>query len=162
MKTLSLSRLDKNFKYDIAAQPGASFFKRCFSCGTCTASCPVAEIDENFNPRLFIRQALLGMRKELLSSPELWYCTQCYTCYARCPQDVRFTDVMAVLRNMAIEEGYAPSGMNERSETVALASQKMRHLLAEHAWKTASGEETPETKQRITELVDETLQELEK
>ena len=93
MENIVLSKLDKDFKYEIAARPGAGFFKRCFSCGTCTASCPVSEIDERFNPRLFIRQALMGQREELLSSELLWYCTQCYTCFARCPQDVRFIPV---------------------------------------------------------------------
>jgi len=58
-----MTELDKDFKYEVASRPGASFFKRCFSCGTCTASCPVSEIDERFNPRLFIRQALLGEKK---------------------------------------------------------------------------------------------------
>ena len=37
------------------------------------------------------KNILSGMKKEILSSELLWYCVQCYTCYARCPQDVRFT-----------------------------------------------------------------------
>jgi heterodisulfide reductase subunit C len=128
-----MNDLDKEFKYEVAARPGASFFKRCFSCGTCTASCPVSEIDERFNPRLFIRQALLGEREKLLSSELLWYCTQCYTCFARCPQDVRFTDVMAVFREMAVEQGYAPKQMPEKIKQVDLLSQQLRHGLAELA-----------------------------
>jgi len=131
---INFKTLDTNFKDDIASRPGAEFFKRCFSCGTCTASCPVSEIDENFNPRLIIRQCLLGMREKVLSSPELWYCVQCYTCYARCPQDVRFTDVMAVIREMAVEEGYAPAEMLEKANKIEEISQKLRHELTEYAW----------------------------
>ena len=161
MEELVLSKLDKDFKYEIAARPGAGYFKRCFSCGTCTASCPVSEIDEEFNPRLIIRQALLGMRKELLSSKTLWYCTQCYTCYARCPQDVRFTDVMATLREMAIEEGHAPASMINRSEQASLLAQRIRHDLAEHAWLSAMGQDLPDTLARIQKTVKDGLKELE-
>ena len=35
-------------------------------------------------------------------------CSRCYTCYALCPQGVKFSDVIDVLRDMAIKEGYIP------------------------------------------------------
>lgn len=108
MEDIKLSELDTKFKYEIAAQPGAENFKRCFSCGTCTATCPVAEVNEDYDPRKIIRMALLGMRKEVLSSEIIWMCVRCYNCYARCPQNVKFADVMVVLREMAVEGGYAP------------------------------------------------------
>ena len=155
------SKLDKDFKYEIASRPGAAFFKRCFSCGTCTASCPVSDIDENFNPRLFIRQALLGMREHLLSSKELLYCTQCYTCYARCPQDVRFTDVMAVLREMAVEGGYAPKAMAEKTVKIDLLSQKLRHAIADFTYQKSTGQETGAARQKIKDELAQGLKELE-
>jgi len=158
---IEISKLDKDFKYEVASRPGASFFKRCFSCGTCTASCPVSEIDENFNPRLFIRQALLGMREQLLSSELLWYCTQCYTCYARCPQDVRFTDVMAVLRDMAVEQGYAPKNMSEKAVKIGLLTQKIRRDLSEYAWKCSSGSKPAEIPEKIKKELAQGLKELE-
>lgn len=108
MEEIKLTDLDPKFKYEIAAQPGAENFKRCFSCGTCTATCPVAEVNEEYDPRKIIRMAILGMRKEVLSSDIIWMCFRCYTCYARCPQDVNFADIMEVLRSMAVKEGYAP------------------------------------------------------
>ena len=160
MEQLVLSKMDKDFKYEIAAEPGSSFFKRCFSCGTCTASCPVSEIDEEFNPRLIIRQALLGMRKELLSSKTLWFCTQCYTCYARCPQDVRFTDVMATLRKMAVKEGFAPHDMKEKAEKIGLLSQKMRHALVDYAWAASKSEELPETLKTVQKQLKDGMKEL--
>ena len=161
MENLVVSKLDKDFKYEIASRPGAAFFQRCFSCGTCTASCPVSDIDENFNPRLFIRQALLGMREQLLSSKELWYCTQCYTCYARCPQDVRFTDVMAVLRDMAVDEGYAPRDMREKTEKIDLLSQKLRHAIADYAYTKAAGGDTKGMQQKISQELTQGMKELE-
>ena len=139
MDPIVLDKTDKHFKYEIAARPGAIHFSRCFSCGTCTASCPVSEIDESFNPRLIIRQALLGLRDQLLSSKELWYCAQCYTCYARCPQDVRFTDILAVLRTMAVEEGHAPESLIDDMKKIDLLAQQVRHGMAEIAYDTVSG-----------------------
>jgi heterodisulfide reductase subunit C len=161
LENLVLSKLDKDFKYEIAARPGAAFFKRCFSCGTCTASCPVSDIDENFNPRLFIRQALLGMREQLLSSKELWYCTQCYTCYARCPQDVRFTDVMAILRDMAVEQGYAPKEMKDKAEKVDQLSQKLRHAISEYAYARSAKADAKGMPENILTELKQGLKELE-
>ena len=161
MESIVLTELDKDFKYEVAARPGAGFFKRCFSCGTCTASCPVSEIDERFNPRLFIRQALMGMKEQLLSSQMLWYCTQCYTCYARCPQDVRFTDVMAVLRDMAVEQGYVPQDMKDRIKKVDLLAQKLRHGITDFLLTSISGDDTGAVKKELSKELAGGLEELE-
>ena len=158
MEELVVSKMDNDFKYEIAARPGAGYFSRCFSCGTCTASCPVSEIDEAFNPRLIIRQALMGNKKELLSSRELWLCTQCYTCYARCPQDVRFTDIVAALREMAVEEGLAAESMLEKSEKVGLLIQKVRRDLSENLWKSENGAAVDN--KEVTKILTEGMKEL--
>lgn len=157
MENINLAQLDKDFKYEIALRPGAGFFKRCFSCGTCTASCPVSEIDESFNPRLIIRQALLGMREQVLASKSLWYCVQCYTCYARCPQDVRFTDVLSVLRDIAVEQGYAPADMKIKSKKIDLLAHKLRHGIAEYVRLCSHGEGSS----NLANLADELHKELE-
>ena len=97
---------DPNFKYDVAAQPGGEQIKVCYSCGTCTAGCPVTEVDERYSPRKIIRQVLLGQREAVLSNELLWYCETCYACSAYCPQNVKFGDVMRAIREMAVAEGY--------------------------------------------------------
>jgi len=105
---IKISELDHNFKDEITREPGGEHIKRCFSCGTCTAGCPVREVTDRYNPRKIIRMALLGMRKEVLSSDFIWLCSACYTCYERCPQDVRITELMTAIKNIAVREGYTP------------------------------------------------------
>lgn len=132
MEEIKLSELDPKFKYEIAAQPGAENFKRCFSCGTCTASCPVAEVNEEYDPRKIIRMSILGMRKEVLSSNIIWMCARCYTCSVRCPQNVKFGDVMGVLREMAVNAGYVPkTRINEVEETDKFV-QDLRCNIVQH------------------------------
>ena len=123
---ISSNELDKNFKYEVTAQPGGENIKKCFSCGTCTAGCPVSEVEEEFNPRKIIRMVLLGMKKEVLSSKVIWYCCSCYTCYAQCPQNVKFTDVMAALRHLAIKEGYVSKDFLDKVYNIDNLAQKIR------------------------------------
>ncbi len=124
---ISTSELDPNFKYEVAEEPGGENITVCFSCGICTAGCPVSEIDPDYNPRRIIRMVLLGMREEVLSSDFIWLCTLCYTCYARCPQNVKFTDVMGALRNIAIREGYVHPAFVEQVERIDNLTQQLRH-----------------------------------
>ena len=126
MEKIDSKSLDVRFKYDVAAWPGGENIKLCFACGTCTAGCPVSEVDSEFDPRKIIRQILLGMRKEVLSSPVIWRCVQCYSCTAKCPQNVKFREVMRALREMAVEEGQADAVLLDGVEKVGTLSQKLR------------------------------------
>ena len=108
LETLEVSKLDPTFCEEVASQPGGEHVRRCFACGTCVAGCPVSEVSPEYSPRRIIRQILYGMREEVLSSPLIWYCLICYRCYARCPQNVNFTDVMRALRYLAIKGNHAP------------------------------------------------------
>ncbi|MHC1567844.1 MAG: 4Fe-4S dicluster domain-containing protein [Candidatus Syntropharchaeia archaeon] len=96
--------LDPNFKYEIAEQPGGENITYCFQCSTCTLGCPITEIIPSYNPRKIIQMSLLGMRKEVLSSDEIWICAICQTCSERCPQDVRISDLMGAIRRIAEKE----------------------------------------------------------
>ena len=129
MATIVLNELDPKFKYEVAEQPGGENIKVCFACGLCTAGCPVSEIDENYNPRKIIHMVLLGMRQQVLSSDLIWLCSLCYTCYAHCPQNVKFTDVMRALRTMAVNEGYVHPSFPDRIKEIDNLSQKLRHQM---------------------------------
>lgn len=110
--------LDPNFKYEVARESGGADIIPCFTCGTCTAGCPVREIDEKYNPRKIIRMVLLGMRDEVLQSDFIWLCTSCYACQDRCPQDVRITDIITALKNIAVKEGYVHPSFREQARLV--------------------------------------------
>ncbi len=118
--------IDPNFKYDVAAHPGGEQIKFCFSCGTCTAGCPVTEVDPRYSPRKIIRRVLLGQRQRVLSDELLWYCETCYACSAYCPQNVKFGDVMRALREMAVEEGYVDRDFLERIRQIDRLAHQLR------------------------------------
>jgi len=98
--------MDSSFKYVVSDEPGGENIKACFACGVCTASCPAAEVKEEFNPRKIIRMILLGLKDKVLSSDLIWFCETCYTCSFYCPQDVKFANIMSALRNLAVKEKY--------------------------------------------------------
>ena len=113
--TIRTSELDQGFWREVAAEPGGGGISRCFACGTCAAGCPVRGIDGKYNPRKIVRMVLLGMREEVLSSDFIWLCSTCYTCYDRCPQDVRLTDIMTALKNIAVREGHVHPSFREQA-----------------------------------------------
>lgn len=121
--------MDSGFKYEVTARPGAENLTACFSCGVCTASCPVSEVESDYNPRKLVRMIVWGLREELLSSELIWLCNSCYSCYAHCPQDVKFTDVITVLREMAVEEGHVDESFEETVDDIDRLMQKVRREL---------------------------------
>jgi heterodisulfide reductase subunit C len=118
--------LDASFCDEVASLPGGENIRKCFACGTCAAGCPVTNIDEEYNSRKIIRRIILGMREEVLKSPVIWFCIMCYRCYARCPQEVNFTDVMRALRHLAIKLNYAPPDILANSDDVDRFAQTIR------------------------------------
>jgi ferredoxin len=80
---------------------GAANVSACFSCGTCTATCPLVTDDATF-PRRMIRYAQVGLRDKLLSSKELWTCYACGECSETCPTQAEPSEFMAAARRYAI------------------------------------------------------------
>lgn len=110
--------VDHTFALQVASRAGGRQMLRCFACGTCTAGCPVAEIDERYNPRRIIRMVLMGFKDEVLRSEFIWLCAGCYTCQERCPQGVRVAEVMRTLRNLAVEEGIVHPAFKAQAELI--------------------------------------------
>jgi len=105
---MRLNVCDPGFKFEVATEPGGEGLKKCFSCGSCSASCQVAGHLPGYDPRRLIRQTLLGMREQVLASPLIWCCSSCYSCAEACPQQVRFVEVLTAIKNIAAREGHAP------------------------------------------------------
>ncbi len=80
---------------------GAADVSACFSCGQCTAMCPLSSNDGTF-PRRLIRYAQVGMKDALLSSKELWTCFYCGECSDTCPTQADPGGFMAAARRYAI------------------------------------------------------------
>ena len=114
------------FKKQISNTPGGANALSCFLCGSCTAGCPVNEIDDAYNPRKIMRMLLLDQKEDVLASQELWKCNQCHTCVAHCPQDVRFADVLRALRELAVEGGYVLESLQAEVEAIDLETRKLR------------------------------------
>lgn len=123
---IDIQKFDLSFCDEVAAVPGGEHIRMCFACGTCAAGCPVTAVEKAYNPRKIIRQILLGMKEEVLRSPVLWYCMMCYRCYARCPQQVNFTDIMGALRYLAVKQGYAAEKTFRQNDEIEQATQQIR------------------------------------
>ncbi len=93
---------------------GAGNVGFCYQCGACVGDCPTARFHPGFNPRTIMLEALLGNIDELVALDSIiWLCSNCYTCYERCPQDVRPVEVIIALKNLATMEDTAPSDIPE-------------------------------------------------
>ena len=115
---IELDQTDPDFRRVLAAQPGGEKMAACFMCRTCTASCPITAVNERFNPLRIIRMALYGLKREVLESDFVWLCSSCYACQERCPQGVRITELMTLLKNMAVEQGHPPAGVKAQLDLV--------------------------------------------
>jgi len=118
LKEIWLNQADPNFKFEVANRLGGESLKACFACGACTGACPVKGVNEDFDPRKIIRMILLGMKEDVLSSKLIWYCCLCNTCSFVCPQNVKFSHVMGVLREMATEGGYVHPSLQETMKNI--------------------------------------------
>jgi heterodisulfide reductase subunit C len=150
---LRIYELDPYFKDELAREPGCQHLLRCFSCGVCTATCPVSEIEPGFSPSHIIRQVLYGMRRELLASPSLWYCARCANCSFQCPQDVRFMDLIQGLRNLAIRDGFITPERAARLERSEHLIQELRRRLIGEIL--AQGEDDPDLKALAARLISD-------
>ncbi len=83
---------------------GGNTLMLCFQCGTCTGSCPSGRLTA-YKTRKLIRKAQLGLKEDVLNSPDLWMCTTCYQCMERCPRGVEIVDIITILRNKAVSHG---------------------------------------------------------
>jgi heterodisulfide reductase subunit C len=107
------------FREKLNKVSGGKHHNYCYQCSACVAVCPAARFSKKFNPRKILLKALLGTEKDLLGKDSpIWLCTNCYSCYERCPQDVRPIEVIIALKNMAVEKGSAPDNLTKLSDNI--------------------------------------------
>lgn len=89
----------------------------CYQCGACVGDCPSARFSEDFNPRRIMLATLYGMEEEVVGSDSpVWQCSNCFTCFDRCPQDVKPIEVIIALKNLMGERGIIPKGVDRMIE----------------------------------------------
>ena len=108
----------QEFSAEVTAKFGGETIRKCYQCGTCASSCPVARITKRFNPRTVIKSTLAGERKHIISDDPIWLCCSCYNCQERCPQAVAIAEVIFALRNIAILEGHSPRAFVEMASNL--------------------------------------------
>ncbi len=87
---------------------GAFDVSACFSCGVCTASCPLSTPSASF-PRKLIHYAQLGLKDKLVGRPDVWLCESCGECSDTCPRDAKPSEFMIALRKYEISELGVPA-----------------------------------------------------
>ena len=103
----SANDLDHNFRYEISQKVGAKSLLKCIQCGVCSSGCTVTEYVD-MQPHRVVASCLLGLKKEVLTSQAIWTCSLCHRCTERCPKNVDYSFILALLRNMAVKEGTIP------------------------------------------------------
>jgi heterodisulfide reductase subunit D len=100
---LTEKQLDRHFVEQV--EPEWHKLLTCFQCGTCSASCPAAELMD-YSPRQVWQLMRLGLRDVVMNSRTFWLCTQCYACQVRCPRGIEIAETMRNLREWAVDQGY--------------------------------------------------------
>lgn len=98
---------DPGWALELGRVPGCERIFSCIQCGTCSGTCPLS-IYMDFPPRKIIALVREGFRADALSSQTIWLCASCYSCAVHCPQNVRITEVMYVLKREAIRHRLYP------------------------------------------------------
>jgi heterodisulfide reductase subunit C len=111
--------IDFGFRRELDKIVGGDHHNYCYQCGACVAQCPAAQYTDVFNPRQILLDTLLG-RADVLLAPDspIWLCTNCYSCYERCPQDVRPIEVIIALKNLAGLRRTAPAEVATMTENI--------------------------------------------
>ncbi len=91
--------------------------RACAECGACVDDCPVARADPSYDANVLIRALAAGRVDEVLRSPDLWKCVECYTCAELCPNKYDQMSILRQAKHLAIKQGLAPPAAVEGMRT---------------------------------------------
>jgi heterodisulfide reductase subunit C len=114
---------DPAFSEEVFAIPEGEALRQCIQCGACSAVCPLSAYMD-YTPRRLMEMTRAGLKDDVLRSRSIWVCASCYECTVACPKQIPVTDVMHVLKRMAIREGVHP----RRFGTTVLAREFVREV----------------------------------
>jgi ferredoxin len=90
------TRLDPNLMKELKEFGGVGV-EKCYNCGNCTASCPLAT-DEYPFPRNVIRRLQIGQKQRLIEQLDPWLCYYCGDCSETCPKGAEPGETMMATR----------------------------------------------------------------
>jgi len=132
-------KIDHGFRDELGLVLEGDGVNYCYQCGACVGDCPSARFSEDFNPRQIMLAVLYGLQDEVVGSTSpVWQCSNCFTCYDRCPQNVKPIEVIIALKNLMGERGIVPEGVDRlvdgllntgRSAIVTPATHRRREEL---------------------------------
>jgi heterodisulfide reductase subunit C len=99
----------KAFKKEMLLSSQGNSFNPCYTCLTCSNSCPVVMNYPNpisvlgLLPHQIMYSLKFGLTSQVLGARMVWDCLGCYQCQENCPQGVRITDILFELKNMAFQ-----------------------------------------------------------
>ena len=101
------SELNPSFGQEVAAKAHGENLFACIQCGTCSGTCPVSHYMD-YAPRRIIQMVREGFEEEVLTSSTIWLCASCYQCTVDCPKQIKLTDIMYALKQIAIAKHLYP------------------------------------------------------
>lgn len=101
---------------EVGSESAVELLDVCYQCGQCSGGCPVARVTPEFNIRRIIKAAREG--RILPDDKSIWLCSTCYTCYERCPQDVKPIKIIQHMTNIASQKGCIPLPVKEGNRNI--------------------------------------------
>ncbi len=98
-------KLFEQLKKDIRFVEG---LKACINCGVCSAICPAAAFNKDYDPRVItdtVQYGDEGEIEQLLKGDTIWYCGECLSCKTRCPRGNTPGYIVQALRALSIDSG---------------------------------------------------------